>query len=141
MDRANVVKTERAKHENDARHIIHVFHKTKSEWLKIEMLRNLALYVDFHFVKCELRDIYLAPVSSTKVKKTIIEIHNGTLDISDLNKAAQENKKIFDEVDRLREEIEMEDYAVRSCNNTSPQYSNSELMILKYQCRKSDTSD
>jgi hypothetical protein len=137
MDRRNIVNTEKAKQENDARHIIHVFHKTKSEWLKVEMLRNLALYVDFHFVKCELRDIYIAPASSEKIKKTIIEIHDGTIDLSDLRKAAEENKKIFDEIDRLREEVEIEDYMMKaSDDNTSPPYSNSELMILRYQSNK-----
>ncbi len=93
--------------QGNARYILKCIAKSKSNWFICEMLRSLYFYLDFGFVKEELKQIYMQTTSS-EVKTIIRELHDGTLDVSDLIQQAKTNSELFEESNKLQEEYELE---------------------------------
>ncbi len=97
-------QNERSSH---AQLLIISFHKVKNLWLKLEMLRNLAFYLDLVFVKEELKQIY-TKTDEVKIKEMIKSLYDGTVDISDLIEICKENQAIKEEVKKIEKEYEEE---------------------------------
>ncbi len=95
------------KHEENAWYIINSINKTKSNWLKGELVKNLYFYLDLSFVKDELIKIYKA-TDSKELKGIIKGLHDQTLDLSNLIEEAEENTRLFKENEEARKEFEEE---------------------------------
>lgn len=98
---------EREYQQGNARYILNCIAKSKSNWFICEMIRSLYFYLDFDFVKEELKQIYVK-TTSDQVKTIIRELHDGTLDVSDLIEQAKLNSELFEESHRLQQEYEFE---------------------------------
>jgi hypothetical protein len=91
---------------DNAAFVIDSIRKTKSNWFKCEMLRNLYFYLDFDFVREELKQIYIS--GNDEVRSTIKALHDGTLDVSDLIEQAKRNEEYFAESDAIYAQYERE---------------------------------
>ncbi len=92
--------------KDNARFILDSIVKTKSNWFRCEMLRNLYFYLDLDFVREELKQIYLG--ANEQVRTTIKALHDGTLDVSDLIEQAKRNEEYFAESEAIYTQYERE---------------------------------
>jgi hypothetical protein len=108
IQNSNLIEIEEREYrQGNARYILKSIAKSKSNWFICEMLRSLYFYLDFDFVKEELKQIYVR-TASDQVKTIIRGLHDGTLNVDDLIEQAKINSELFEESQRLQKEYELE---------------------------------
>lgn len=91
--------------KDNALYIIKCYEKAKSIYFKQRYLRLLALYADLDLVKKSLLKIY-SEAEHASTKALIKEIHDGTIDLSDLREEVSEYEDEIAEINKP-EEYEM----------------------------------
>jgi hypothetical protein len=122
--------------QENARYILKCIAKSKSNWFISEMIRNLYFYLDFDFVKGALKHIYIT-TTSDKVKAIIRDLHDGTLDVSDLVKQAEHNSLLLNESQKLQHEYENSEDETEE----SSSFDNSSLKVLRYTSKCGNNLD
>lgn len=121
-------ETIKKKREANAKNLIYLFTDTRSNWLKNELIRQLYFYMDFDFVKFELFKIYKSPLTSIKIRKTIKQLHDGTLDVTDLLEQIKRNEESYREYLELKNNIKSEKLLE---NTEAPNLDQDYLKLLK----------
>ena len=79
-----------------------------SVWFQIENIKTLFLYIEFDFVKKALMNFY-KDCTNPKVKKTIKDLHDGSLDLTELKERRSRIEEIRNEFRKSREKHKQEE--------------------------------
>jgi hypothetical protein len=90
------------KRKSQAKYIISLIKRSKSNWFCVEMIRNLYFYLEYDFVKHELREIYINK-SSPEIREAIKGLHDGSIEVSDLIEEINENQRLYEETRKNKE--------------------------------------
>lgn len=121
---------------SQARHILQTIKRSKSTWMKIEMIKQIYFYVNYRFVQEELRDIYKNKETHPKVRQAIKDLHNGDLDVSDLIAEREENAQLFAEYEKFKNEFELENQEITDYDKNlviPKNLDHSNIALLKYR--------
>lgn len=132
----------KSKRESNAWYLLESIKRSKSDWVKCEFVKSLSLYLDLEFVKQELMMIYKI-TSSIELRKTIKNLHDGTIDLTQFYKELEENSKLFEESQIHKEETRnfINDYY----QNESPyklkgNLDNNAISLLRIKSRESQSN-
>jgi hypothetical protein len=132
----------KSKRESNAWYLLESIKRSKSDWVKTEFVKSLSLYLDLEFVKQELMMIY-KKTSSNELRKTIKNLHDGTLDLTQFYKELEENTKLFEESQIHKEETR--DFINDYYQNESPyklkgKLDSSAISLLRIKSRDSQSN-
>lgn len=125
---------------NNAKYLIGIIKSSKLDSRKIDMIRNLYFYLDFHFVLDSLKEIYLSPNTSSRVKAAIKALHDGTMDVNDLIEETIDNQKIFDECERLSREFDIEASIDSQLAILDKNLKPDQISLLRYDARTKNSN-
>jgi hypothetical protein len=121
------------KRKSQAKYILSLIKKSKSNWFCVEMIRNLHFYIEYDFVKQELKEIYISK-SSIEIREAIRGLHDGTIDVSDLMEQINDNKRLYEET-KINQEKFYSEYIEPESQHKEKIPNASNLPFLRYQSR------